>query len=333
MPPDRPSWLAVLPGLGVLCVLGVAARLGGGFVPGLSPLVLAIGLGVLVANVAGTPSWVRPGLSQHALLLETGIVLLGASLTVDELVRTGPVIVALSVAVVLGGILYLEFLAARIFGLERRPRALLASGASVCGVSAVLAVAGAVDADRTDVTYAVGTILLFDAVTLLVFPVTADLFGLGSKEFGVWAGLSLFSTGPTAAVGFSVSEIAGRWATVTKLVRNSFIGVLAVAYAVRTAATTADTRTSPVEVWNRFPKFLVGFVVVVVVANLGWLSPGATASIEYTTDWLFTLAFVGLGFEIRLSKLRDAGLEPVVLVGLHLITVSALSLLVVRVLF
>lgn len=327
----RTRWPTLLPGLVVLVVFGVVARLAGSAIPALGPLVLAIGLGVVTVNVFGTPAQVKPGLDRHGLLLETGIVLLGASLTFDELARTGAVVAALAIAVVLGGVLLLERVAATVFGMNRGPRALLASGASVCGVSAVLAVAGAIDADEADITYAIGTILLFDAVTLLAFPVAGDLLALGGKQFGVWAGLSLFSTGPTAAVGFAVSETAGRWATITKLVRNSFIGVLALAYALRTA-TSGDSRTSPAEVWYRFPKFLVGFLAVVVVANLGWLTPAAIASIGTTADWLFTFAFVGLGLEMELSRIRDAGLRPIALVGLHLVTVSLLALMAVQVL-
>lgn len=331
MAQGRTGWPALLPGLFVLVAFGVVARLVGTAVPAVGPLVLAIALGVIAVNVVGAPSWIEPGLARHSLLLETGIVLLGASLTLDELTRTGPVVAALAVVVVLGGVLVLERVATSVFGMDSGPRALLASGASVCGVSAVLAVAGAIDADETDVTYAVGTILLFDAVTLLAFPVAGDLLGLGGKQFGVWAGLSLFSTGPTAAVGFAVSETAGQWATITKLVRNSFIGVVALAYALK-VATGGASRTSPAEVWYRFPKFLVGFLAVAIVANLGWLSPVALDSIGTTTDWLFTLAFVGLGFEMELSRIRDAGLRPVALVGFHLALVSGLALMAVRIL-
>lgn len=322
----------VVPGLAILLALAVVARVVGDAVPALSPLIVAIAAGVVIANSVGLPEVASPGVDRHKLLLETAIVLLGAQLTVDAIVRAGGTIVALAALVVVFGVLYLELLARYVFGLESGARAVLAAGASVCGVSAILAVAGAVDVRESAVTYAVATILLFDAVTLVVFPVVGPLLGLSGQQFGVWAGLSLFSTGPTAAVGFAVSETAGRWATLTKLVRNSFIGVLAIAYALRTATASAD-RVSVTEVWTRFPKFLVGFLVVLVVANLGVLSQGALASLERTTDWLFTLAFVGLGFDIEFRRLRDAGLRPVGLVLVHLLTVSLLTYGAVRLLF
>lgn len=320
-----------LPGLAVLFAFAVVARIVGGAISGLSPLIVSIVLGVLVANTFGLPDWSRKGIDCHKLFLETGIVLLGVRLTFGDLVDTGVVVVLLASGVVLFGTAYLEIIARAFFDVERRARSLLAAGTSVCGVSAVIAVAGAVDADELNVTYAVATILLFDALTLVIVPPLAGILGLSDQAFGVWAGLTLFSTGPTAAVGFSISETVGQWATITKLVRNSFIGVLAVAYAV--VYTTAGTESaSPKKIWMRFPKFLLGFLLVVVVANLGVLSTGATEFVGTARDWLFSLAFVGLGFEIELSRLRDVGVCPIVLVAIHLVTIGTLTYVAVTLL-
>ena len=317
-----PSSGRVVPGLVVLLVLATIARAIGGATP-VSALVLAIGIGATVASVLGTPDWAEPGLDGHKLLLETGIVLLGAQLTVGQLVATGPVVVGLAMGVVVVGVVFVELLG-RKMGVESRTRSLLAAGASVCGVSAVLAVAGGIDGDEADISYAAGTVLLFDAVTLVVFPVIGTALGLPDRTFGVWAGLSLFSTGPTAAVGFAVSETAGQWATVTKLVRNTFIGVLAVAYALYYA--TGEERTDVAEIWYRFPKFLLGFLLVALIANLGVVDESTGAVVETVGDWLFTLAFVGLGFELNPRRLRSTGVRPLLLVLAQFVTVSLLAL-------
>lgn len=320
-----------LPGFAVLLSFAVVARAVGGSVAVLSPLVLAIALGAILANTVGVPDRAREGVETHKLFLETGIVLLGVQLTFGDLVDTGAVVVLLASGVVVLGAAYFEVVARTFFDVERRTRSLLAAGTSVCGVSAVVAVAGAVDADEVNVTYAVATVLLFDAVTLVAFPPLAGVVGLSDRAFGVWTGLTLFSTGPTAAVGFAVSETAGQWATITKLVRNSFIGVLAVAYALHYAAGRAD-RVSARRMWTRFPKFLLGFLLLVVVANTGLLSAGTEALVVATRDWLFTVAFVGLGLDIELARLRSVGIRPIALVSLHLVTVGALTFLAVRLL-
>jgi uncharacterized integral membrane protein (TIGR00698 family) len=291
-----------------------------------SPLIAAIGIGVIVAAVVGVPEWAEPGVDRHKLLLETGIVLLGAQLTVGQLVTTGPLVVGLAIGVVIVGVLFVEIVGRQV-GFESRSRSLLAAGASVCGVSAVLAVAGSIDSDEAEISYAAGTVLLFDAITLVVFPILGAALGLPDRLFGVWAGLSLFSTGPTAAVGFAVSETAGQWATITKLVRNTFIGVLAVAYALYYTSDTGDTgRTNATEIWYRFPKFLVGFLLVALLANLGVVDSSAQAAVGTVSDWLFALAFVGLGFELNPRQLQSTGTGPLLVVLAQFITVSLLAL-------
>lgn len=312
----------VLPGVLVLVTLAGASRLVGATTP-LNPLVVAIATGAAVAALVGVPTWSEPGIDRHKLLLETGIVLLGAQLTVGQLATTGPLVVGLATGVVAVGVVFVE-LVGRQVGIESRTRSLLAAGASVCGVSAVLAVAGSIDGDEADISYAAGTVLLFDAVTLVAFPVIGTVLGLSDRTFGIWAGLSLFSTGPTAAVGFAVSETAGQWATITKLVRNTFIGVLAVVYALY--YTTGSERTDVTEIWHRFPKFLVGFVLVALVVNLGLVSPDTQAAIGTAGDWLFAVAFVGLGFELNPRRLRSTGVRPLLVVLAQFLTVSLLAL-------
>ncbi len=318
-----------IPGLVLLGVLGAVARSLGRVTP-FSPFVVAIVVGVGVAAVVDLPTWIRRGVGRYKLLLEIGIVLLGAGLTVTQLVDTGPVVVVLAAGVVLFGVVLGESIG-RAAGVEPTTRSLLSAGASVCGVSAVLAVAGSISADEADITYAAGTVLLFDAATLLVFPAVGAAVGLPDRVFGVWAGLSLFSTGPAAAVGFAVSDVAGQWATVTKLVRNAFIGVLAVGYAVTHAAAGED-RPQAREVWYRFPKFLIGFLLVVVIANAGLLDAGARASLGTVSDWLFTVAFVGLGMDLNPRRLRATGLTPVAAVLAQFLIVTGLAYLAVTVL-
>jgi len=316
------------PGLLLLTALGGTARVVGNSTP-LNPLVLAIVFGAAVGVTVGVPSWAAPGVDRHKLLLEIGIVLLGAQLTIGGLFSTGPVVLGLAVGVVLAGVLFVELVGRRV-GIASRTRSLLAAGASVCGVSAIIAVAGSIDGNEADISYAAGTVLLFDAVTLVAFPIAGTALGLPDRTFGIWAGLSLFSTGPTTAVGFAISETAGQWATVTKLVRNTLIGILAVGYAIRYSSGTG--RTDAREIWYQFPKFLVGFLLVAVFVNLGPVDVAARTTIGRISDWLFALAFVGLGVELNPRRLRATGVRPLAVVLAQFLTVSLLALGAVRVL-
>ena len=318
-----------LPGLALLVVGAALSQLVAGAVDGLQPLVVAVALGVVVGNTVGTPAAAEPGVGVDKLFLETGIVLLGAAVVVGEFLAAGPTVLGLVLATVAGGLVLAELIARLLFRLDGTAPSLLAAGASICGVSAVVAIGRVLDARAAAITFAAATILLFDAVTLVAFPLAGEWLGLTSRQFGVWAGVSMFSTGPVAAAGFAHSPEAGQWATVTKLARNSLLGGVAIAYSL---AYTARSATEPGvrRLWAEFPKFLLGFLVVAAVANSGLLSPAALESIGRVSDALFTLAFVGLGLSIRLREMRAVGGAAVGAVLVHLLVVSALALAAVR---
>jgi len=314
-----------LPGVVVLLIGAILARVGSAFV-GINELLLAIGLGVLLANGVGVPERLRPGLTTHDVWLAAGIVLLGASLTLESVVETGPTVLLLLLATVTVTVLTVEVLARHVTGLTDRFGSLLAAGAGICGVSAVAAVGAGIRAGETQIAYAAGIVLLMDAITIVVYPIVGAQLNLPGDVFGVWAGISMLSTGPTVAVGFAHSEVAGQWATMAKLARNSLIGVLAMGYAGYYAYRGSGGSVSANLLWRNFPKFVLGFLVLVALASAGVFSPAEQASIANAVDWLFLLAFVGLGTEIRFADLRGVGIAPVLVVFATLLLVSVLSL-------
>ncbi|TYT60554.1 YeiH family protein [Natrialba swarupiae] len=320
-----------LPGLVVLCLGAVLAR-GIELVLGANHLLVAIGLGFVLANAVGVPDRLEPGIATHKLWLGAGIVLMGASLTLDTLLEAGVVVVAVIALVTGSTIVVVELLSRNVFGLADRLGSLLAAGSGICGVSAIVAVGGAIRARESQVAYAAATVLLFDAVTIVVFPIVGDVLELSGTVFGIWAGVSMFSTGPVVAVGFAHSDVAGQWATVTKLARNALIGVVVLGYAGYYARSADGSRPTVRTLWDEFPKFVLGFLALVLVATAGVLSPDQLAAIENAYNWLFVLAFVGLGTEIRLTELRKAGPLPVLVVLIALLVASTLSLATLSVL-
>ncbi|RQG91047.1 YeiH family protein [Natrarchaeobius chitinivorans] len=317
----------VLPGFVGLCLGAVLAR-GLSTVVGVNELLLAIGLGVLLANTIGVPDSLRPGTATHKIWLAAGIVLLGASLTIGSIVETGSTVLLLMIATVTVTVLTVEVIARNVAGLTERFGSLLAAGAGICGVSAVVAVGGGIRARETQIAYAAGVVLLIDAITIVVYPIVGARLGLSGIVFGVWAGVSMLSTGPVVAVGFAHSEVAGQWATMTKLARNALIGVVALGYASYYARRESGGSTSVSTLWTNFPKFVLGFLALVVLASVGVFSPDQQASIANAVDWLFLLAFVGLGTEIRATQLRGIGLGPALVVFAAMTVGSVLSLAV-----
>jgi len=325
----------VLPGLLALVVVAALAHWLAGQIPYVNAIALAVVIGGLASNLGLVPAAFRAGIDQYKLLLETGIVLLGAAIPLAKIAASGASIVLLVLGTVAVGVLLVELLSRRVFSLPRQSGSLLAAGASICGVSAVVAVASGIDADRDTLAYVASTVLLFDAVTLVLFPAAGHVLGLPDQVFGVWAGLAMFSTGPVAAAGFAYSPVAGHWATLTKLVRNALIGVLAVGYALvyRDEEDGADgsvlSGLSPGEVWAQFPKFLVGFVLVVAIANAGLLAPWQLSAVGTVSDWLFALAFAGVGFSIQIEEMRSAGFAPIAILAIYVVLMSAITLVAV----
>ncbi len=326
MRPLLASLRALAPGIALLVALALVARGVAGAV-GTSPLLVAVALGALVGNAVDLPARAEEGTALHSRFLDAGIVLLGANVVVSELIDAGAVVVGLVAGVVLLGIPLGELLGRRL-GLDATPASLLAAGASVCGVSAATTIAGVLDARAEDLTPVVAAILVFDAVTLAVFPVLGGLLDLSAQQFGVWAGLSMFSTGPVTAAGFAYGPVAGRWATVTKLARNAFLGVVALVYVIRvTRRTEAETERSRLtHLRAGIPPFILGFLVLATAASAGVLGPTLVALADRGSTALFTLAFVGLGLDIRLAAMRRVGLSPLITLFGHLLVVSAVTL-------
>lgn len=316
--------------VGLATILGLAgvATFIASIIPHTSALIVAIAAGFLLANVPRIPDVVTSGTQHNKLLLEIGIVLLGARLTLDQLLDTGPTLAVLAISVVVLGILFAELVSRLVMGFDGRTGSLLAAGASICGVSAVVAVARSIDANEEKIAYVAGTILLLDAVTLVAFPLVATILDLPAQTFGIWAGLSMFSTGPAVAAGFTHSPAAAEWATITKIIRNSLVGFAAVGYSLFYAHTSTNADAAkPTVLWEQFPKFLIGFFMVVLIANAGVLGPSQIEGIKSMSTWLFTMAFAGLGLEIQVDHIRNVGVRPLVMMVIHVLVIGSLTLI------
>lgn len=331
-----------LPGIALLVIYALVSWLVASIIPGLDQLLVAILVGFLLSNLVGIPDWASEGMASHKVLLGSAIVLMGASLSIGAITRNGPLVLLLTVCAISFTLVFVELISRNIFGVDRKLSALLAAGSGICGVSAVVAVAGSIRAREEHVVYATTTILLFDAITLVAYPTLGRILSIPSQTFGIWAGLSMFSTGPVIAAGFAHSETAGQWATLTKLTRNVFIGVLALGYATYYVRTRVDETGSDgdeestallQDLWKRFPKFIVGFIAVMLLASAGIFSQDQIQTIESAYNWLFLLAFVGLGAELSVTEFKRAGFQPILIVFLALCAVSALSLTVLSLIF
>ncbi len=288
--------------------------------------VYAIALGLLGAFVL-TKLGLRDKISggfRTEFFIKTGVVLLGASINLKVLATAaGPAIVQalLLITIVFG---FTWWLGGRL-GLDDKLRALLSSSVSICGVSAAIAAAGAVQARREQIAYAASLVIIFALPSIFLLPWLASLLGLSDAVAGAWIGGNIDTTAAVAAAGAIAGEESLQIATIVKTTQNALIGVVAIAltayFTLRVERVPGAARPSPRQFWDRFPKFVLAFVAASVIGTLYLASVDkATGSAHIGTvndlrTWFLILAFVSIGLEFSLRGLRDAGWRPVAVFG------------------
>lgn len=289
--------------------------------------VYAIALG-LIGNAVLAKLALRDALSEGfrtEFFIKTGLVLLGASINLKVLATAaGPAIIQalLLISIVFGFTWWLG----GVLGLEDKLRALLASAVSICGVSAAIAAAGAVQARKEQLAYAASLVIVFALPSIFLLPWLADVFGLSDAVAGAWIGGNIDTTAAVAAAGAIAGENALQIATIVKTTQNALIGVVAIAltayFALKVERKTeapdpAVARPSLREFWDRFPKFVLGFIAASVIGTLylQFAADGkaAIATVNDLRTWFLIFAFVAIGLEFSLRGLKEAGWRPVVL--------------------
>jgi len=309
-----------LPGLALLLAIAAPAMLAQNqiTVSGrtvVSAVAIAIVIGVLLRNLAGLPDACKPGVSLAVKrLLRIGIALLGAQLSLGQVLRTGgKAVVVVALCIVLA-ILAVRFVSMRM-GLSDRLGALLGVGTSICGVSAIVATAPAIEAKQEETSLAVATITVFGLLAVVIYPLLGRLLGLTDAFFGTWAGTAVNDTSQVVATGLIYSQKAGEVATVVKLTRNLFMApvivVLSSIYLARArSAEGGAAKTGGVSLKTAVPGFVLGFVAMAVLNSLGAFPATALDLIRIASSWLIVIALGGVGVETNLASLRTIGFRP-----------------------
>jgi uncharacterized integral membrane protein (TIGR00698 family) len=256
--------------------------------------------------------------------IKTGLVLLGASINLKVLVTAaGPAIIQalLLISIVFGFTWWLG----GVLKLEDKLRALLASAVSICGVSAAIAAAGAVQAKKEQLAYAASLVIAFALPSIFLLPWLADVLNLSDAVAGAWIGGNIDTTAAVAAAGTIAGEDALQIATIVKTTQNALIGVVAIAltayFAFKVERKSASeegeaARPSLRQFWERFPKFVLGFIAASIVGTLYLQWGGDKSAITTVNDlrtWFLIFAFVAIGLEFSLKGLKEAGWRPIAL--------------------
>lgn len=280
---------------------------------GLEFVLWCLALGLFVSNVLKVPDWLKPAV-QTEFYIKTGLVILGANILFGEIVQAGAYSL-LQAFLVISVVWYFCFWLCKKFGVDDEFSAIISSAVSICGVSAAIATSGAVKGDPKKLSY-VTSIVLICAIPMLVFqPMIAKYFGMNEIVAGAWLGGTLDTSGSVVAAGALISENAMKIGVIVKMGQNIFIGFAAFALAIwwtfkKAATVPGGEKPGAVEIWNRFPKFVLGFMIASVVFSF-LLSPELVKATKGTLGglrtWWFALAFTCIGLETRFGDLAKLG--------------------------
>jgi uncharacterized membrane protein YadS len=283
---------------------------------GLAYALWALFFGLLIRNIFGIPKFLEAAVKGE-LFIKIGLVLLGAEILFDVILQAGSLCL-FEVTIGLAIVWYFCYYVARKLGLTRSLSAIMANAASVCGVSAAIAAGGATKGDKKEIGYVISLVLLFAAPMMVLMPVIGRFVGMPDAVFGAWVGGTIDNTASVVASGALYSEQAMTVASVVKMSQNILIGitafVLALYWVFKVERNSKAEKPKPIEIWYRFPKFILGFLVASILFTFIMVPLAGTDTVigmlkitKGFRGWFFALTFVSIGLSTNFSELIKIG--------------------------
>ncbi|PVX68156.1 YeiH family protein [Rhodococcus globerulus] len=319
------SITALVPGV-ALCAVGAAIALGvGRLFSAVSPLLIAILAGAIVANTVTLPAKFQPGLTfSSKRLLRIGIALLGLQLMFSDIVGLGWGVIAVVVAIVVLGIAGTMY-AGKLLGLSWTQRILIACGFSICGAAAVAAADGVVNAKEEELLTAVALVVIFGTLMIPTIPLLARSFGLDDVSAGMWAGGSIHEVAQVVAAGSALGATALGVATIVKLARVLMLAPVMAFLSIRQRA-MSDNSNLQVKRPPLVPLFTLAFIAFMGLRSTGLLPEEVLGVAKTVQTALLAAAMFALGLGVRLSVIRGVGVRPFVLAALSTVWVALIAL-------
>jgi len=307
----------------------------------ISTVLIAILLGILMGN-AFTP---RPGMMigldfTQQYILKLGIIFLGIRLSFEEFIKFGTIAIPLIIFCIVGVLILIKLLIKKV-PISSKMSYLIAIGTSVCGATAIVATAPVINAKKTEIAYAIANITLFGVIAMILYPYFAEWYFEGAPlKSGLFLGTSIHETSQVAAAGliydqqFNSPETLNA-ATVTKLIRNTFLVIMIPLFAF--LYNRGEIRSEKYSILSIFPYFVIGFIGMIIVRNLGdqfftteknnyeiWIN--LIEYIKILATVFLTMAMAAVGISINLNELKSMGYKPFIVGLIAAITVGIISL-------
>ncbi|MFG6177587.1 YeiH family protein [Halomonas sp. THAF12] len=283
---------------------------------GVSPLVLALLVGIVAGNLPLSRHLTKagPGLAfATRRLLRGGIVLFGLSLTLQQVVGLGPMVLLLDALVITSVLCAGYLIGTRLLGLDRETALLTSAGSAICGAAAILATESTIRSRPAATSMAVATVVLFGSLAMLVYPLLYPLMGMDESLFGVYIGATVHEVAQVVAAGEAVGPDALANAVIVKLVRVMLLVPFLLIVGQWWLRRHATAGSSEGKAGMTVPWFAFGFMAMVGFNSFVTLPAPLHSALVQLGQLSLTMAMAALGFETRLEKLRALGLRPFVL--------------------
>ena len=305
------NFLLGFPIVYLLTVLALIVA-GNTFIKGLNleAVIFSLVIGLAIGNFFKLPEWFRTALSTE-VFVKIGLVLLGTSVIFSDILKAGSLGLIQALVVVLS-VWYFAFWLCKKLKVDDELTMMISSAVSICGVSAAIATSGAIKGDSKKLSYVISMVLVTAIPMMIFMPIIAKYFNFPEEVTGAWLGGSIDTSGAVVASGTLVGETALKISTIVKFSQNVLLGLAAFAISVywtythnKSAEAVASKPTLGV-IWERFPKFVIGFILASLVFSFLLTSETRDAvkdSLKNLQGIWFALAFTSIGLETNFKDL------------------------------
>ena len=319
----------IIPGLAISIVIAVIAKAIESLLPihiiGASVIALFIGM---IINHFWKPDFLKAGIKfTSKKVLKFAIILLGASLSVRVILSVGKLslmVMLFTLLTCFGG----GYFIGKALKLNWKLSNLISAGTGICGGSAIAAIALVIDAEDSDIAYAMSATFLFDMAMIVLFPIMGRMLGLSDMAYGLWAGTAVNDTSSVVAAGYAFSEGAGDFATMVKLTRTLAIIPTVFVFSLVNLRLkrkeSCDAAHSKVNIGGLFPWFILGFLAMAMINSLGVIPTEVSAVAKDVSKFLMVAALAAIGLNTSFRDMKKSGINPMI----HGFIISALVVVV-----
>jgi uncharacterized integral membrane protein (TIGR00698 family) len=310
-------------GIVFILIISMISKVLGSWFPLAGSLLFAIIIGMILRNAINLPCSWDPGI-QFTLkkLLKVAIVFLGVGLSLLEIMKIGQSalwIIFISVTVGIS----VTYAVGRLLGINTRLSLLIGIGTSICGATAISAVKGIIGAKENETAYALSTIVFFNIIAFIFYPIIGHLLGLSQQAFGIWAGTAVHDTSSAVAVGYSYGDISGEVATTVKLARTLFLipVMFLLPFMLRDEASAGA-----VSLKKAFPWFIFLFLGVSILHTIGVIPVFVEETLNSLSKFMIIMVMAAVGLGVRLKDLSQLGFKPLLTGLIASVTCAVISL-------